>query len=216
MSGGSRGLDQNGPMQQFVQHYGYAALFLLALLESACVPIPSEVTFGFAGALCTAAVATGKPLNLGLVIVIGVLGEVTGSIISYVVGRTLGRTIVDRWGKWILLSHRDLDSAERWFDKYGWFSVLIGRLIPVVRSVISVAAGVAEMSVAPFIALTALGSAVWISVLAGLGYSAGSNWKHVERYFHSGQYPVIAIIVIVVVYGFVHRWRAVHRANENS
>jgi membrane protein DedA with SNARE-associated domain len=202
-------------MQSFVQHYGYAALFLLAMLESMCVPIPSEVTFGFAGALCTTAVATGTPLSLPIVIVIGVVGEVVGALIAYIVGRTLGRTIVDRWGKWILLSHRDLDSAERWFGRYGPYSVLIGRVIPIVRSVISVPAGVAEMNVPIFAGLTALGSAIWISVIASLGYTAGSNWSHVERYFHDAQYPVIAIVVIVIAGGVVHRWRAV-RAGAQS
>jgi membrane protein DedA with SNARE-associated domain len=209
-------VDQNDPMQSFVQHYGYFALFLLAMLESMCVPIPSEVTFGFAGALCTTAVATGTPLSLPIVIVIGVLGEVVGALIAYAVGRTLGRTIVDRWGKWILLSHRDLDSAERWFGRYGVYSVLIGRVIPVVRSVISVPAGVAEMNVPIFAGLTALGSAIWISLIASLGYAAGSNWRHVERYFHDAQYPVIAIVVLVIGFGLLHRWRAVRAANESA
>lgn len=201
-------------VQSFVQNYGYAALFLLAMLESMCVPIPSEVTFGFAGALCTTAVATGTPLSLPLVILIGVLGEVVGSLIAYAVGRTAGRTIVDRWGKWILLSHRDLDSAERWFTKYGPYSILIGRIVPVVRSVISLPAGVAEMNVPIFAGLTALGSAIWISVIAALGYSAGTSWKHVERYFHDAQYPVIAVVVIVIVGGLAHRWRSVQRAKS--
>lgn len=117
-------------------------------------------------------------------------------------------------GKYLLLSHKDLDNAERWFDKYGTYSVLIGRVIPIVRSVISVPAGVAEMNVPAFVSLTAIGSAIWISVLAGLGYAAGSNWKHLEKYFHAAQIPIIAIIVIVLVYGFVHRYRSVKAANE--
>jgi membrane protein DedA with SNARE-associated domain len=212
MTDDDAGFDQNVPVQHFIHHYSYVALFLLALAESACIPIPSEVTFGFAGALCTVAVAGASPLNLIAVIVVGVLGEVVGALISYTVGRTLGRAIVDRWGKWLLLSHRDLDNAERWFDRYGAYSVLVARVIPVVRSVISVPAGVAEMSLAPFVALTAVGSAVWISVLAGLGDGAGHNWKHVERYFHAATYPVLAVVVVVLVGGFVHRWRAVRHA----
>lgn len=201
-------------MQSFLQNYGYAAIFVLAMLESMCVPVPSEVIFGFAGALCTAAVATSHPLSLPVVIVIGVLGEVTGSIIAYVVGRTAGRSIVDRWGKYVLLSHRDLDSAERWFHKYGPYSIIVARIIPVVRSVVSLPAGAAEMNVPAFVGLTALGSAVWISLLASLGYTAGSSWKHVERYVHDAQYPVIAVVVVALVVGFVHRWRAVHATKE--
>jgi membrane protein DedA with SNARE-associated domain len=202
-------------VQSFVQHYGYFAIFCLALLESACVPIPSEVTFGFAGALCTTAVATGTPLNLAAVIVIGVVGEVVGAVIAYVVGRTAGRTVVDRWGKWILLSHRDLDRAESWFKRYGNYSVVIGRIVPIVRSVISLPAGVAEMSVAPFVLLTAIGSAVWISVLASLGYAAGTSWHHYEGYFHTAEFPVLGLIVIVIAAGYLHRWRAM-RAAEHS
>jgi membrane protein DedA with SNARE-associated domain len=208
------GVDQNDAVQSFVQHYGYAAIFLLALLESACVPIPSEVTFGFAGALCTTAVATSTPLNLGLVILIGVLGELVGALITYAIGRTLGRTIVERWGKWILVSPRDLDRAEQWLDHRGSASIVVARCIPVVRSVISLPAGVAEMNVVRFTALTALGSAAWISVLASLGYGAGSNWRHVERYFHDAQLPVIAIVVAVIAWGVWHRLRSL-RAAEN-
>ena len=204
------------PVQSFVQNYGYGAIFLLAMLESMCVPIPSEVTFGFAGALCTTAVATGTPLSLPLVILIGVVSEVAGSLVAYVVGRTAGRTIVDRWGKYVLLSSRDLDSAEKWFTRYGPYSIVIARVIPVVRSVVSLPAGVAEMNVPMFAGLTALGSAIWISVLAVLGYTAGTSWKHVERYFHDAQYPVIAIVVLVIVYGVVHRVRRMRESELSS
>jgi membrane protein DedA with SNARE-associated domain len=117
-------------MQSFVQSYGYFALILLSIAESACAPIPSEVTFGFAGAFSTVAVGGAGHFQLWLVILIGTLGSLVGSIIAYEVGRTAGRTIVDRWGKWILLTHKDLDASERWFAKYGTISVLIGRILP--------------------------------------------------------------------------------------
>ncbi|HEY5105112.1 MAG TPA: VTT domain-containing protein, partial [Acidimicrobiales bacterium] len=106
-------------MQSFVQNYGYFALLILAIAESACIPIPSEITFVVAGALCTTAVTGHVQFSLWAVIVIGTIGSVIGSQIAYEVGRTAGRTVVDRWGKWILLTHKDLDSAERWFSKYG-------------------------------------------------------------------------------------------------
>ena len=206
---------QNGPMQSLIQH-GYIAIFIFAMLESACIPIPSEVIFIFAGALCTTAVAVHHPLSVYLVIVVGIFGELTGALISYQVGRTLGRSIVDRWGKWILLSHKDLDSAERWFARFGSMSVLLGRVIPVVRSVISVPAGLAEMGRVRFIALTAVGSAVWISLLVSRGYGAGSSWKRFEKYFHAAQYPIIAIIVLVLAFGLWHRWRAVNGSRHAS
>jgi membrane protein DedA with SNARE-associated domain len=200
-------------VQSFVQSYGYFALIVLSIASSACIPIPSEVTFVVAGALCTTAVTGHAQFTLWAVIVIGTLGSLIGSQIAYEVGRSAGRTIVDRWGKWILLTHKDLDSSERWFEKYGSATVLIGRVLPVVRSFISVPAGIAEMNRARFAVLTVIGSAIWVSLLAALGYAAGSNWHHVSRDFHDAQTPMIIIIVALIVFGFWHRIRAVRRQN---
>jgi membrane protein DedA with SNARE-associated domain len=202
-------------MQSFVQSYGYFALIVLSIVESACVPIPSEVTFGFAGALCTTAITGHAQFSLWAVILVGTAGSLIGSIIAYEVGRTAGRTIVERWGKWILLTHKDLDAAERWFAKYGSISVLIGRVLPVVRGVISVPAGIAEMARVRFIVLTVIGSAVWVSLLASLGYAAGSNWQHVSKDFHAVQTPTIIVIVLLLIVGFWHRVRTVRRHNAS-
>jgi membrane protein DedA with SNARE-associated domain len=203
--------DQNGVVQSFVTNYGYFAIFVLAMMESMCIPVPSEVIFIFGGASCTAAVAHLHPLGLGWVIAIGVLGELLGAIVAYTVGRTLGRTIVDRWGKWLLLTHHDLDRGEEWFKKYGPYSIVIGRVIPIVRSVISVPAGLAEMGRVRFLALTALGSAIWVAVLTTLGYKAGQNWDKYNKFFHTVQYPVIAIVVLALGFGFWHRWNSVKK-----
>jgi len=202
-------------MQSFVQSYGYFALIVLSIVESACVPLPSEVTFGFAGALCTTAITGHAQFTLWAVILVGTAGSLVGSIIAYEVGRTAGRTIVERWGKWILLTHKDLDAAERWFAKYGSISVLIGRVLPVVRGVISVPAGIAEMARVRFIVLTVIGSAVWVSLLASLGYAAGSNWQHVSKDFHTVQTPTIIVIVLLLIFGFWHRVRTVRRHNAS-
>lgn len=202
-------------MESFVQSYGYFALIVLSIAESACAPIPSEVTFGFAGALCTTAITGHAQFSLWAVILIGTVGSLVGSIIAYEVGRTAGRTIVDRWGKWILLTHKDLDAAERWFAKYGSISVLIGRVLPVVRSAISVPAGIAEMARVRFMVLTVIGSAVWVSLLASLGYAAGSNWRHVSKDFHAVQTPTIIVIVLLLIFGFWHRIRTVRRHNAS-
>jgi membrane protein DedA with SNARE-associated domain len=202
---------KNGPMQSFVQNYGYFALVILSIVESACAPIPSEVTFGFAGAFSTVAVGGASHFSLWLVILIGTLGSLVGSIIAYEVGRTAGRTIVDRWGKWILLTHKDLDAAERWFEKYGSISVLIGRILPVVRSAISVPAGIAEMKRGRFMVLTVIGSFAWVTLLASLGYAAGENWHRVSKDFHAAQTPMIIVIVLLLVWGFWQRLRSVRR-----
>ena len=203
-------------MSSFVQHYGNFALFLLAIAESALIPIPSEVTFGFAGALATTAVTGHAQFSILGIVVVGVVGSLIGSVIAYEVGRTVGRAIVDRWGKWILLTHGDLDAAERWFARYGAASVLIGRVLPVVRTVISLPAGVAEMKRGPFAILTVIGSAIWIGLLTGLGYAAGSNWTRVSHDFHLLQTPTIIIIVLLLAWGFWHRVRTVRRYHAGS
>ena len=200
-------------MQSFVQNYGYFALIVLSIVESAMAPIPSEVTFGFAGAFCTVAVGGSSHFSVWAVILIGTVGSLIGSMIAYEIGRTAGRTIVDRWGKWILLTHKDLDAAERWFAKYGAISVLVGRVLPVVRSAISVPAGIAEMKRGPFMILTTIGSLVWVSLLTGLGYAAGSNWQRVSNDFHQAQIPVIIVLVILLAWGFWHRLKTVRRHN---
>lgn len=200
-------------MQSFVQNYGYLALFILAIAESACIPIPSEVTFVVAGALCTAAVTGHVQFTLWAVIVVGTVGSVIGSQIAYEVGRSVGRPVVDRWGKWILMTHKDLDSSERWFDRYGAPTVLVGRILPVVRTFISVPAGIAEMKRGRFVVLTAIGSAIWIALLATLGKAAASNWPRVSKDFHDAQNPMIALIVVALVFVFWHRIRTVRREN---
>ncbi len=195
-------------------HYGLYALFILAFVESTCAPIPSEGTFGFAGAMTAASFSlnNGHPWNVVAVIVVGVVGSLAGSIFAYeVLGLRFGRTIVDRWGKWLLLTHADLDTAERWFEKYGSVSVLVGRVIPVVRTVISVPAGVARMNRAHFAVLTTVGCAVWVTVLTLLGRAAGQNWEHVSNVFHKFQLPVIAVLVVLGAIGLRHRIQKVRQ-----
>ena len=202
-------------MQSFVHHYGYFGLLVLSILSSACFPIPSEVAYGFAGALCTTAITGHAQFTVWGVIVVGTVGSLIGAVIAYEVARSAGRTIVDRWGKWLLLTHQDLDASERWFEKYGSWSVLIGRVLPVVRRFISVPAGLAEMKRGRFIILTTIGSAVWVALLAGLGYAAGKNWHHVAGDFHNAQWPIVALIVLALAAALWHRIRTVRRHNAS-
>jgi membrane protein DedA with SNARE-associated domain len=205
-------------VQSFVQSYGYVALIVLSIVGSCCIPIPSEITFVVAGALCTSAVTGHVQFALWAVIVVGTLGSLIGSIIAYEIGRSAGRSIVDRWGKWLLLTHHDLDRSEVWFDHYGSATVLIGRVIPVVRSFISVPAGIAEMKRVRFDVLTVIGSGIWVGLLSGLGYAAGKNWHHVSNDFHDAQWPVVIVLVLIIVFGFWHRLRSVRRqrASQNT
>jgi membrane protein DedA with SNARE-associated domain len=200
-------------VQSFIQNYGYFALIVLTIATSACIPIPSEIVFVFAGALCTTAVTGHAQFTLWAIIVVGTLASVVGSQIAYELGRYAGRAVVERWGKWILLTHRDLDSAERWFEKYGSATVLVGRVLPFVRSFVSVPAGIAEMNRARFAVLTAIGSAAWIALLSGLGYAAGKNWHHVSGDFHDAELPTIAVVVVLLATAIGYRVRSVRRQN---
>ena len=148
-------------MQSFIQHYGYFAhLRLSRCSPRRAIPIPTEVVYGFAGALCTTAITGTRDSRCCAIIVVGTMGSLVGAIIAYEVGRSAGRTIVDRWGKWILLTHKDLDAARTLVRaSTASISVLVSRVLPVVRSFISVPAGMAEMNRARFAVLTTIGSA---------------------------------------------------------
>jgi len=198
-------------MQSLIAHYGYVAIFIVAALTSACIPLPSEVLFGYAGAFCTVAVGGSKHFNIYEVIVVGTLGSLLGAGITYELGRRAGRTIVDRYGKWILLTHKDLDHAEAWFKKYGTYSVFFGRMIPFIRAIISVPAGLAEMNRVQFWSLSAVGCLIWTALLALLGQAAGTQWQNVSHTFHTIEVPVIGLFVLLVIGFFWMRVRAVRQ-----
>lgn len=205
-------------MQNFLLNSGYVAIFILAMAESACIPIPSELTFGLAGALCSSAVIHGAHHHLSLVavIVLGSLGSLVGSYIAYYVGRTAGRSIVDRWGKWILLTHADLDKAEGWFAGRGHWSVLIGRVIPVVRTVISFPAGVAEMNLRTFTWMTTIGVTVWVSVLSIIGYEVGDQYEKVTKGFSYAGYLVVLLVLVAGAVALYHRYQQVKKAKDSG
>jgi membrane protein DedA with SNARE-associated domain len=197
-------------MQQFLAHYGYLAVFLLMVAESACIPIPSELIMLFGGALAGGAVP-GVQLNLVGVIVAGVVGNVTGSYIAWAVGRYAGQAAWRRWGRYVLLTEWDIDRAQRWFDRHGSWSVLVGRVIPVVRTFISLPAGVAAMPPVRFGGYTALGCIPWTAALGVAGFLVGGRWQQVADAFHGPTYAiagVIAVLLVLAVVLFVRRRRA--------
>ena len=201
-------------LPSFLVDYVYIAVFVLTILESACVPIPSELTIGGAGALCSAAFVAsntngGTPANLLLVIVLGILGSLIGSYIAYAVGRTGGRAAIDRWGKYVLLTHADLDKADDWFAKRGEMAVGIGRCVPVVRTFISLPAGIGEMPPVRFGLFSAVGISVWVTVLAVLGYNLGDQFEKYAKGISYAGYLIAAIVVIMVAVFLWHRWRTV-------
>jgi membrane protein DedA with SNARE-associated domain len=219
--GGASAVVKNASVQSFISNHlassGYPALFVLGLIGAMCIPIPSEITFGFAGALCSQSFletqhSTGKHLQLWAVIVIGVAATVVGSSIAYVVGRFGGRAFVERYGKVVLLSHEDLDRTERLFTRWGDGLVGVGQVIPLLRAFVGFGAGVAKVRTAPFLVLTALGAAVWVSLITVIGYEAAASWHHILKWFGDAGYALAALVVIAIVFGFVHRWRRYHEA----
>jgi membrane protein DedA with SNARE-associated domain len=169
------------------------------------------LTLGLGGAFASGAVLSGThhPLNLALVIVFGALGSVVGSYIAYFVGRTGGRALVDRFGKYLLLTHKDLDRAEAWFARRGDSAVLFGRVVPVVRTFISFPAGVAEMRLVPFGIFTAIGVTVWVGVLSGIGYALGGSYHSMVRAFGDASYVIAGVAVVAIAAAIVHRIRVV-------
>jgi membrane protein DedA with SNARE-associated domain len=199
-------------MQHFIATYGYLAVFLLMLAESACIPVPSELVMPLGGALAAGAVA-GHRLSLTLVIVAGVAGNVAGSYVAWAVGRWGGQAALRRWGGRLWLREHHLDTANRWFGRYGPRAVLIGRLLPVVRTFISMPAGLAGMRPLRFGIYTTIGCIPWTAALAGAGYAVGASWQQIPNAFHAVTYVVAAIVVVALAIGV---WIFVVRARRAS
>ncbi|WP_436663475.1 DedA family protein [Alicyclobacillus acidoterrestris] len=183
----------NSIVMHWVQSGGYIGVFLAMVLESACIPLPSEVVMPFGGYL-----AFRGHLHLGIVILMGVLGNVVGSLISYYVGKFGGRAVIRRYGRYVRLSERHMDAAERWFRRRGDWVVFVGRLLPAIRTFISLPAGIAKMNAVKFTAYSAAGSLPWVAVLGYAGYKLGQDWDSMTHYVH----PLIYVAVILVV-GFI-------------
>jgi membrane protein DedA with SNARE-associated domain len=201
-------------VQQFIATYGYAAIFLLMLAESACIPIPSELIMPLGGALAAGAVP-GTHLQLIGVILAGTAGNVAGSYLAWTVGHYGGQPALQRWGHRIRLREHDLDRATRWFGRYGTRAVLIGRLLPVVRTFISLPAGIAGMAPLRFGIYTAIGCLPWSAALALAGYAVGANWHEIETSFRGPTYIVAALVVIAVA-AVIWRLARQRRAEQSS
>ncbi|MHB9154607.1 MAG: DedA family protein [Endomicrobiales bacterium] len=178
---------------------GYAGVVLLMAIESACIPLPSEVILPFSGYLVSQGV-----FNLQLVALMGALGCVLGSLVAYYAGAWGGRKWIEKYGKYVLISHHDLDLADRWFSRYGDLTVLAARLLPVIRTFIAFPAGVARMRMSTFIIYTFVGSYVWSLGLAWVGMRLGEHWDSLKVYFHRFD----AVIGVIIVAGAVwYVWR---------
>jgi membrane protein DedA with SNARE-associated domain len=186
-------------VQHFITSYGYAAIFLLMAAESACIPIPSELIMTLGGALAAGAVP-GSHLNLIGVIAAGVAGNVAGSYLAWALGRYGGQSALRRWGGRIWLREHDLDRATDWFARHGQKAVLIGRLLPVVRTFISLPAGIAGMEPVRFGIYTTIGCIPWTAALASAGYVVGARWQSVVSGFRTPTYIIAGIVVLAIAF----------------
>ena len=182
-----------------ISSMGYGGIVLLMGIESACIPLPSEIIMPFAGFLVSKSTMTLWGIALA-----GALGCVLGSIPAYYLGMFGGRPLVEKYGKYVLISHKDLDMADRWFAKHGEIIIFIARLLPAVRTFIAFPAGVARMNMPKFIAYTFVGSLIWCWVLGYAGMKMGENWESLKVYFHEFHY-VIVVAGIVFVIWYVRR-----------
>jgi len=194
-------------MQHFIASYGYAAIFALMVAESACIPVPSELIMTLGGALAAGAVP-GSHLNLAGVIAAGVAGNVAGSYLAWALGRYGGQAALRRWGSRIWLREHDLDRANQWFGRHGQKAVLVGRLLPVVRTFISLPAGIAGMNAARFGIYTTIGCIPWTAALAAAGYAVGARWQSVVSGFRTPTYIIAAVAVAALAFAL---WRHVRR-----
>jgi membrane protein DedA with SNARE-associated domain len=193
-------------MESFLTSAGYAALILFGFLEAACIPISSEITFGFAGVL-----AYQGHLNLVLVIIIGSLAELAGSYASYAVGRIGGKPLVSKLGRYVLVTEADVDRAERFLAGRGAWAVPVGRMLPFIRAFTSIVGGLVRIPAARFGVLSLIGTVIYATVLSVIGYGLGSAWKRVDHGLTIAGYALFAVVVIAIVGFIVYRWRAVRR-----
>ena len=193
-------------MESFLSQAGYAAVLLFGFLEACCVPIPSEVTFGFAGVL-----AAEGHLNIVLVIVLGTVAELLGSLVSYSVGRVGGRPLVDRFGRYLLVTQADVDRAERFFAGRGAWAVPVGRALPFVRTFISIVAGFIAMPALEFGVLSLIGTAAWVTTISLVGYAVGGAWQSVSHGLSIAGYLIAAVVIAAIVAFVLYRLREFRR-----
>lgn len=188
----------------FIDTWGYVAVALLMAAENACIPIPSELILGFAGFLVFE-----ERMTFEGAMIAGMVGGMLGSIFAYYVGDKGGRPFVDKYGRYFLVKKSHVDLAQDWFDKYGLKAVFFSRMLPVVRTFISLPAGFAHVKMKPFLTLTFLGSLPWTALIIYIGMLLGENWRVMLDVGH--EISIIFIVVAVAICGYLYyRYRRRH------
>jgi membrane protein DedA with SNARE-associated domain len=182
-----------------ISQLGYGGIFFLMMLESMIVPVPSEFVMPFAGFLITQGSFNGV-----LVVFTSTLGSITGSLLFYYIGKTRGHSLVQRYGRYVLVNTEDIKKTEAWFNKRGDLTIFFARLIPVVRHLISLIAGIGKMNVKKFTIYTILGAALWNSILTYLGFLLGQHWSEVSQYMENLDLVIVILLIGGCLY-FVYR-----------
>jgi membrane protein DedA with SNARE-associated domain len=198
-------------MESYLTSAGYAALILFGFLEAACIPISSEITFGFAGVL-----AYQGHLNLALVIIIGSLAELAGSYASYAVGRVGGKPLVAKLGRYVLVTQGDVERAERFLAGRGAWAVPVGRMLPFIRAFTSIVAGLVRIPAARFGVLSLIGTVIYATVLSCIGYGLGHAWNSVNHGLAVVGYILFALVVVAIVGFVVYRLRQFRRESAQA
>lgn len=189
---------------KFIGKIGYIGVFVLMTIESALIPIPSEVTMTFSGYL----VSLGK-MNLFFLAFVGAIANLTGSLIAYWLGywweEAFVRKFIVKYGKYFLVSVDEFDRSLVWFDRYGENIVFFSRVTPIIRTFISLPAGIAKMNLFRFSVLTFIGSFIWSFFLSYIGLVLGENWKNLEAYYHRFEYVILAACIAALVYYIIHK-----------
>ncbi|MGD9725163.1 MAG: DedA family protein [Nitrospiraceae bacterium] len=184
-----------------ISRWGYTGIVVTMAIESACIPLPSEIIMPFSGYL----VSTGQFSMLGVTLA-GAVGNVIGSIVAYYAGVWGGRPFAERYGPYMLISRRDLELADRWFHKYGEAAVLLSRMLPVVRTFISLPAGVARMNFPRFVIFTFIGALPWCYLLAYIGLKMGERWDALRDYFHGFDIVIGVLLAAALGYFLWSHW----------
>ena len=191
-----------------ISSLSYLGVVFLMAIESMCIPLPSEVIMPFSGYL----VFTGQ-FNIWLVALAGAIGCVVGSLLAYGIGAWLGRPLLESWitkyGKYAFIHLDDLDRAHHWMEKYGEWGIFTARLLPVIRTFISLPAGIVGMKLYKFIIYTFVGSYIWSWALAFVGWKLGEHWDTLGKYFHGLDFLIIVAIIVGAVW-WVRRYKKLH------
>lgn len=184
--------------------WGYVGIVVMMAIESACVPLPSEVIMPFGGYLVMKYPDQFTLLGMG---VAGAIGCVIGSWVAYWIGYYGGRPFIEKYGRYVLLRKHDLEVSDRFFQRWGDWAIFLSRLLPVVRTFISLPAGISRMRFWRFTVFTFLGSLPWCYMLAVAGHKLGENWKSLKKYFHEADVVIIVLIVLGAAFWLWHHLR---------